>query len=320
MKKKLYLHIGANKTGSSAIQLFLVKNREKLEETGYCYPKYGELHNAHYNISSAFGCGPSVEGVDFKTLSKKLYDECGQNSCILSSEYFITAKNAEGIYNSLSKDFDIEVIVYLRRHDLWYESLYNQAVKTVANPPWGKGIESYLNFQWKKGGQTFDYLQIIKIWNAFEDMKLTVRPYEKESFLNGDIFEDFMEAIGISKPDVFDTNVGVINESIPLEYLDLVDSVNRSEALSVIEKNRIIRAVKKIEQGKSKFKYSMTPAHKRKVISNQSPNYDKICEILGIEKPLFKNVEVKEDLWIAPSRFDIEQSIAIMNRLIRSYE
>ncbi len=34
----VYLHIGTVKTGSSAIQSFLVNNRSILEQKGYCLP------------------------------------------------------------------------------------------------------------------------------------------------------------------------------------------------------------------------------------------------------------------------------------------
>jgi hypothetical protein len=322
MKNKLYLHIGANKTGSSAIQLFLVKNRSELKAAGYCYPKFGELYNAHYHISSALGCGPNVKAEELETLSEKMLEECGDNACILSSEYFITVNDVTRIYHTFSKSFDIEVIVYFRRHDLWFESLYNQAVKTVVNPPWGKGIESYLNYQWKKGGQSFSYLKIIDVWTKYEDIKITVRPYEKESFVNGDIINDFMGVLGVNDTSGFDKNIGTVNESIPTDFLDMVDTVNRTEALSLEEKNRIIRGVYRISGNESNDNsgHSMTPVHRKIVLGNQAKSYSMICDKLKIDEPFFKNMNVDDSNWKVPVKFNVEQSIITMNLLIRSYE
>lgn len=325
MKNKLYLHIGANKTGSSAVQEFLSKNRLALEAQGYCYPKLGEIHHAHYGISSAFGCGPNgpgVEPVALDVLSKKLLEECGNNNCIISSEYFITLKNASTVLDELSKSFDLEIIAYFRRHDLWYESLYNQAVKTVINPPWGKGIEAYLNYQWKKGSQTFDYLSIINIWKEHEGIKLNVRPYEKESFKNGDIVDDFMSVVDINISEGFQRSSTTINSSIPLELLDFIDSVNRSDVLTNLEKNRLSNAIVKLSSDKinSKHKHLINPERRQKILNNQAPNYTKLCEILDIEMPFFKNMDVGESHWAAPPAFDLEQSLKMMSSLLGKYK
>ena len=41
MKKKLYLHIGMGKTGTTALQHFFWDNRDILAAKGICYPKVG---------------------------------------------------------------------------------------------------------------------------------------------------------------------------------------------------------------------------------------------------------------------------------------
>ena len=42
-KKKFVLHIGMNKTGTSAIQTFLFKNRKELAKKGINYPNIGSM-------------------------------------------------------------------------------------------------------------------------------------------------------------------------------------------------------------------------------------------------------------------------------------
>ena len=51
MKKKLYLHIGMGKTGTTALQDFFAHNRQALGEMGISYPERGTMSNAHHLLS-----------------------------------------------------------------------------------------------------------------------------------------------------------------------------------------------------------------------------------------------------------------------------
>ncbi len=51
MKKKLYLHIGMGKTGTTALQNFFWENRKALASHDICYPKRGTMANAHHLLS-----------------------------------------------------------------------------------------------------------------------------------------------------------------------------------------------------------------------------------------------------------------------------
>lgn len=56
-RPRLYLHIGINKTGTSAIQRFLCARPRLLAEHGLLYPRAGRHENAHYVLSRALGFG-----------------------------------------------------------------------------------------------------------------------------------------------------------------------------------------------------------------------------------------------------------------------
>lgn len=60
MKKTLYVHVGTTKTGTTAIQSFLIDNQELLNQKGYCYPLFpyryqdvSERRNAHFMLEEA---------------------------------------------------------------------------------------------------------------------------------------------------------------------------------------------------------------------------------------------------------------------------
>jgi len=50
-KPVLYLHIGTHKTGTTALQNCMAKNKHFLMENGICYSEYAEGHNSHVNLS-----------------------------------------------------------------------------------------------------------------------------------------------------------------------------------------------------------------------------------------------------------------------------
>ncbi len=51
MKKKLYLHIGMGKTGTTALQHFFWENRKALASRDICYPNLGVQSEAHHLLS-----------------------------------------------------------------------------------------------------------------------------------------------------------------------------------------------------------------------------------------------------------------------------
>ena len=67
--KKIYLHIGTAKTGSSALQAFFYKNAKLLEDNGIYYPlEYGGIPFNNFLLSGG-NLGPLI-------LEKDNHDDC----------------------------------------------------------------------------------------------------------------------------------------------------------------------------------------------------------------------------------------------------
>lgn len=125
--KKLFLHIGTHKTGTTAIQFILNRNREALSNCGWLYPLSGmtERHHGHHELAWTL-LGRSA--FDFSRLRKEIEDSPCAN-VVVSSEEFEFCKDAAKVKEAFSFA-QVEVVLYLRRQDDLLLSEYNQNVKS----------------------------------------------------------------------------------------------------------------------------------------------------------------------------------------------
>ncbi|TDG15112.1 hypothetical protein E2F43_02425 [Seongchinamella unica] len=192
MKKKLYLHIGMGKTGTTALQNFFWENRRALARNDVCYPKYGTVSNAHHLLS------PHVPRFLEDEWSFQSVDEWAprlvkskENRILLSSELMAWADEARArrFCAQVSAHFDLTVVVYLRRQDNIIMASYNQQIK--AGPQ-----RRRIDLIYRKQIERFDFPKILAPWSdSLEPGKLIVRPYERQQFHGGDIRRDFMKHV-----------------------------------------------------------------------------------------------------------------------------
>ncbi len=225
-RRKLFIHIGTNKTGTSAIQRFLNSKRKELATQGLLYPSTGCAGEAHYEITRILGFDygkPAVTQAERTVFLKKFKTEL-ENSrcelCVISSENFVLPKNVE-LVRELFADFDCRIVVYFRRHDHWWVSAYNQAVRAVSRPPWARGFQGFLNFSRRRNPKLGNYRALLNGWTeVFGQENIIVRPYERVQN-QPNIIADFLTAIGcadlcsiISQSDMFKVNRSFDNRSI----------------------------------------------------------------------------------------------------------
>jgi hypothetical protein len=234
---RVIFHIGYNKTGSSSIQSFCANNKKVLAKHNINYPKTGLYNNAHYGLSKHFLGHPRANHVICESgitglLHKELTDS-KTNDLLISSEYFTLAN--ESVIDKIKDAFDEEfgspdymIVIYLRRHDLWLESLFNEAVKNTDSPPWALSIEDFVVHCLGSKGNAISYLSTLDRWaNIFGTESLRVRPFERLAFRDNDLIRDFM---GLVVPELVlegDLADYKTNESIPLPYLYLIGLLRR---------------------------------------------------------------------------------------------
>ncbi|MBN2513715.1 MAG: hypothetical protein JXB18_12325 [Sedimentisphaerales bacterium] len=193
-KRKLYLHIGAGKTGTSALQQFFFQNRAVLESHHILYPEIGIHQFAHHGLATS--CYEPKERQFFMPDSNilPLEDYLEQvialdGDVLLSSEYLWHGRHAFKLV-SLCEHFDVKIIAYVRRQDDLLMSRYNQHMKVTGEP--FQNVLYYL----PKVEHAMNYELVLGRWEKqFGREAIVVRPYEKQQFYGQSLFGDFLHHV-----------------------------------------------------------------------------------------------------------------------------
>lgn len=131
-KRRLYIHVGPHKTGTTSIQRGLVANREALKALGYHYPEVGFIYDGHHNL--VFDINAMDKFVPVLGGLEQLVEfaKGSQGHIILSSETFdniVTRPPLEKLKTALGEWFDIHIIGYLRPQTELLQSLWKTEVR-----------------------------------------------------------------------------------------------------------------------------------------------------------------------------------------------
>lgn len=291
MSARLVLHIGINKTGSSAIQRCLNGNRKSLGRMGVLYPKAGVFGCAHHYFSRLLGFGPALElkaserGDELARLRRSLTKEwaaCQATEVIISSENFMQPRSLEAVADYFSF-LDVRVVVYLRRHDEWRMSAYSQGLKMVTDPPWSPGFEGWLGFQEERNPRYGDYRLLVDSWGErFGKENIRVRPYEAQQYAP-DIVTDFLRTAG--RPDVIDAlrvEPQRVNEGLSRQGLLFLEAIQRMK-LDAGTRSRLIQHAASMGRNERRQPIA-SPATRRRLVECNLADYEYIArEYMGRE-------------------------------------
>ncbi len=215
---KFIVHVGPGKTGSSAIQKWLVENRELLLTKGIYYPKH--KLDANGISSGNWECAFTRDDKEEIALDR---DKCQKiekaaknlqcNSILISSEALHESMGA------IAEQLDDCVIVYYLRNPLEIiESLYNQSVKRHFNTS-----KIFL----PKNPQFPQLRKITELMKGPYRDKAQVRYYGREFWESGDLVVDFLQSLGLCSSDLGGQKSEKVNLSYTLEGLEFKRLFNR---------------------------------------------------------------------------------------------
>lgn len=225
MKKRLVLHIGMGKTGTTALQHFFWSNRRTLEAHDIAYPSYGSVAEAHHLISPHVP--PFLKDVwKFKSVDEwaPRLRKSAQSRILVSSELMAWAlpEVVEAFCAAAGEYFDLRIVIYVRRQDKMIMADFNQLVKSGSQK---RELERVLERQIRR----FDYERLIRPWAASVGSdSVIVRPYERQQFHGGDIRRDFAwHVFGLELSDEFELSAQNANPRLSLSALEYKLHLNK---------------------------------------------------------------------------------------------
>lgn len=223
---ELYLHIGSNKAGSTALQLFCAANRELLAAHGIHYPRAGaNPKGAHHPlcltfldlaqpINARFRHRPIDPGIR----NEVMLEVADADRVLISSEalFWVFGLDLNALARFLGHFERVIVIAYLRRHDAYLESMYKSCA--VA----GDALPSFDKFCTLMDR---DYWLILERWQRFSVVEqLIIRPFVPKVWREQDLFADFL---GCIDPQLARKSWQVVSERNAAESLPVVDALIR---------------------------------------------------------------------------------------------
>lgn len=223
--KKLIIHIGTHKTGTTSIQETLGNSQDILKKHGIFYPPEPPFN--HYAFSAVFLNNPmnsfyaraggfqSIEELqtDLNALKvhwAKLFQYSQEEIFVISAENFDAYEDGEVVklkrFVNVYFD-DIKIIVYMRHPITGIISRWEENIKHLNSQP---SSEEILKNVKKRYSFTF-----LESWlKYFGKENVIVRPFDNKALKNGDLIEDFFHSVNIPDININELNICRSNESL----------------------------------------------------------------------------------------------------------
>jgi hypothetical protein len=235
------LHIGSGKTGTSSIQLLLGRNRERLVEEGWLYPRSPSDDRQRHARVGRFVQPDEELAKDlrwrgeshaspqaFRRASRRAlvaeHEASGLDRVLLSDEALYGSP--EVALRRLRRFTDrfadrVRLVVYLRRQDDHLISRYQQVVKV------GEVRRLDERTRTVDFSAPYDYHRRLSGWRSImAPAAFLVRPFERERFAEGSLYQDFLRAAGI---DVAADDLAPVepqNESLDAQAVEFLRILN----------------------------------------------------------------------------------------------
>ncbi|MBM3211028.1 hypothetical protein FJZ33_02335 [Candidatus Poribacteria bacterium] len=263
--KKIILHVGSGKAGSTSIQQALLHSRKN--NINFVYPVIpGSPGNQviRYAFSKANTLPKKIrdkyrdeDGINIlnyqESIKSSLADQCNYSDTVIISSEFLFGANKEEVIDvgKFLRDMGflyIHLIMYLRDPSKYYVSSAQQALKKHFRIP-------------VPGGFKYPMLDAVGQWLNLMPTTVTVREFDVMRFIDGDVVKDFdqyLSSLGIDAELKLDHP---LNESMSSEVAQAVQDCQRylskeinNDQLRLVYRKRIRKLIRYGVEGGTKPK------------------------------------------------------------------
>jgi len=246
MTKRVILHLGRPKTGTTALQAFLRLNKPLLETNDISY--VGNMAPHAIPFPDFARKIQAASPAQYQTAIKRMRNFFlgrKQSTVIYSNEIHYWSHKVLKAYKAAIGTQNLTVIIYLRRQD---EDLQAQYMQGIVDPDVrGTKLISEID------RHNLNLLKLLSDYDTiFGVYELVPRVYSKSSFVNGNIFDDFFVAAGLPMPEAVEyPDRSTSNISRSRLYIEILRLANERRPASSHAENML-----KIDQflGEKAFK------------------------------------------------------------------
>lgn len=233
---KLFIHIGAHKTGTTSIQMAMADSGPALAEAGFVYPRCAWYHHAQHRLAFALKNMRDPRAGDRPEFETELADlkralgEAQAAAALISSEVFFSLKD-EAVARLAAglKDYQTEIVAFVRRPDEMFLSNYNQITKHPGNrffKPLGQHLENPA-----AAATDIEYLDHIGKWVAhFGKSNVHLAVYEERDVVDTICQILKIDASRLNRPEA------AANRSVSGKTLELMRHLKALQADAVTQK------------------------------------------------------------------------------------
>ena len=297
--KKLYIHIGTHKTGSSAIQRALQLAEYDMRKENIVYIPREKVPDSILNSALA----TSFTNNDI-SIGKRFFDKWINSSpeaCnLVFSHEDLSGNPFDGYKNSycvaqsireMTKGRQVIIIVYLRRQDFFVESFYNMRIRAGGH----RDFNDFNNNIFK--GKTLNWYELLKNYaHFFGKENIITRRYDKKYlYENNSLIIDFANIIGSETLKnvalALSYNSGINRDA--LEILRLCNKYLNEKETAVLKKS--------FEKSSSKSPFSkcpfFTPEERKQFMANFAATNELVVKeyLQDNSDPLFPEVSCEKD-------------------------
>lgn len=196
-RKRIHIHIGTDKTGSTALQSFVFRNSAVLKQKGVDVVPSKYIH--HGTILDELKAG----GKSLLSDAVQYINQSKSPAFLLTFEgFYLLGSEQLKDFLSAFAEFDINVILYVRLRSDKLRSGLAQALKLNDKQGLRHIRTLFYGLNHPERNPGLDYKAIVRRWqealakqgtaNTFD-----LRVYEKPSFMGGTLLNDFCAAIGL---------------------------------------------------------------------------------------------------------------------------